>query len=182
VTPVRTGDPAPLLTLAEVKAHLRIDPQIADEDSLLQSYIAAVDVFLDGRSGYLGRCLQAQTWTITAPTLSDIRLPFCDATAAVITYLDELGVEQTLDDSYYIVGNDEASGYLRFVPETAAVALADREDAVSIAADFGPIVNLAAVKVAALIIVAAWYKGREGAEQLPPAAAAILDPIRWISL
>lgn len=53
--------PAPVVTLAQAKAHLRVDD--GDSDALITGMIAAATRGLDGPDGWLGRALGSQTLT-----------------------------------------------------------------------------------------------------------------------
>lgn len=52
---------APMLTLDETKAHLRVDHD--EEDELIEGMIAAAQAYLEGPFGVLGRTIMKQTWT-----------------------------------------------------------------------------------------------------------------------
>ena len=70
-----------VVTLAEMKAHLRVDGD--DEDLLIQSLTDAAVSWLDGWDGVLGRCIMPQTWRIDAADLvAGFRLP--DVSDAII--------------------------------------------------------------------------------------------------
>jgi uncharacterized phiE125 gp8 family phage protein len=91
------------VTLAEVKAHLRVDH--SDEDAGIASFIVAATQRFDGRDGLLGRCLITQTWKLTLDRFSAeiaIPLPPCQSIGA-ITYADSDGVIRTLSPSDYTV-------------------------------------------------------------------------------
>ena len=67
---VRITAPAvPVLSLDEVKEHLRIDgcgsPVDTTEDALLTMLVAIATSELDGANGWLGRALINQTWLLT---------------------------------------------------------------------------------------------------------------------
>ena len=49
------------LSLDLAKAQLRVDPSNGDDDLLIQSLIDTATAWLDGPSGWLGRCLMPQT-------------------------------------------------------------------------------------------------------------------------
>lgn len=65
---VRTVAPAaPLLTLDQARAHLRVDradgdAAETDDDALITSIVAAATAEIDGWDGWLGRALMTQTW------------------------------------------------------------------------------------------------------------------------
>jgi uncharacterized phiE125 gp8 family phage protein len=61
---VLTTPPAlELVTLDEVKAHLRMEG-IDDRDDTLQAHLDTAIAALDGYAGRLGRALAPQTWTL----------------------------------------------------------------------------------------------------------------------
>jgi uncharacterized phiE125 gp8 family phage protein len=94
-----------VLTLAEVKAHLRVDDD--DEDDLIAGLIATATAQLDGRDGLLGRALATQTWRLTLDAFPcEIGVPLPPLLAVdAITYLDADGAEQTLpEDQYQVIG------------------------------------------------------------------------------
>ena len=60
--PVRTAAPGePLLTVAAAKEHLRVEH--SDEDDLIEALCGAVEAYLDGFAGILGRALVTQSWS-----------------------------------------------------------------------------------------------------------------------
>jgi uncharacterized phiE125 gp8 family phage protein len=100
-----TPPTAELVTLTEVKAHLRMEG-ITDRDSTLQAHLDAAIAELDGYAGLLGRALATQTWTLYLdrfPAFScggpgnTIRLPLPPLiSVSSVKYVDGDGVEQTL--------------------------------------------------------------------------------------
>lgn len=101
--------PPPVVTLDEVKAHLKVDG--ADEDALIEGYVAAATGHIDGPDGWLGRSLGVQTLEARRDNLccgGAIRLPYPPVIEPVsISYLDAGGVEQMADlDDVEVMGAD----------------------------------------------------------------------------
>ena len=61
--------PAPIVTLEEAKAHLRVDH--ADEDALITAVVATATAWLDGPDGWLGRALGEQMLEVDFPADGD---------------------------------------------------------------------------------------------------------------
>ncbi len=103
LAPRRATPPAKTpVTLAEAKAHLRVEH--SESDTQITSMIEAAVSHLDGWQGLLGRCMIAQGWEIRLggwPCGRVIELPFPDCSATTVTYLDEAGTSQTLAGSGY---------------------------------------------------------------------------------
>ncbi len=178
LAPVRTADPPALLSLDEAKDHLRIDLAVTDDDQRIQALIVAAEAHLDGWSGWLGRCILVQAWTVTSCGFTFTRLPFPDVRSAEVTYLDPAGASQVLDPSAYRVANDVLGGYVEYLADTPLPALSARPDPVAIEARFSMAQGVEAVRVAALMLVDHWFHDRSGAQGLPPAVAALLAPLR----
>lgn len=105
-----------VVTLAEVKEHLRIDTN--DHDAVLRSYLRAARQLLDGVEGWLGRALAPQTYDLKLSGFPRcIRLPLPPLIEVIsITYLDSNGDSQTLSTSVYTVVNQ---GYdVSYIEET----------------------------------------------------------------
>ena len=94
-----------IVTLAEAKLHLRVEPDMTDEDTLIQTYLDAAEA---AAAQYLNRALYA----------SD-------------------------------VGTD-----------TAGLVMTNE------------------IKIAVLMMVASWYFGREGIEDMPKGSRVLLNPSR----
>ncbi len=188
------------LTVAEVKAHSRID--FSDDDDLLADLIAAATAHLDGAVGWLGRCLVEQTWDLKLDCfpLSGRRIDIPLApliSVGSISYIDENGATQTWASSNYTafgVGAHMGGGVVeayeksypatRNVPEAVTVTFTagyENDDSGSPSVNTVP----AAIKRALLIMVADLYEQREtfadGATSAVPVAAparALLAPYR----
>lgn len=180
IAPVRTAPPTvDLIDLRLVREHLRIDH--SGEDFMLTQLVNAAIDHLDGWRGILGRCISMQSWRSFASTLTDLRLPFPDVQAITsVKYLDAGEVEQTLSPPAYRFGNDDLGGYLVFDGDLLPSVVAVREDAVRVEASYGFATLPSPLQTAILMIVASWYEGREGASVIPPAAAALIAPLRRV--
>jgi uncharacterized phiE125 gp8 family phage protein len=191
--PRRTVAPAePLLSLAEVKAHVRVDHD--DEDDLISSLIAAATDHLDGRAGVLGRALVTQTWVQEwsgFPACRRIRLPLPDVQSVTISYIDADGAEQTFPASDYHLTHDARSG-LAILDDAASWPSADDQpDAVTVTmvAGFGDREAVpAAIRIAAMILVATWYASREAvvtgatASVTPISVDRLIQPYRLVGV
>lgn len=87
-----------VISLAEAKAHLRVDA--GDDDDLIEALVRAASSVLDPASGgWLGRALRPQTWELRLPGFpsGEIVLPIPPLIAiSSFKYDDSAGVEQTL--------------------------------------------------------------------------------------
>jgi len=96
------------VTLAEMKRALKIDDP--DNDTHLESLIAKVVSAIDGRDGYLGRCLLEQTWELRIAGFYEtsvcgrfeIPLPPLRSLTSIV-YLDSAVAEQAIATSVYDV-------------------------------------------------------------------------------
>lgn len=192
--PTLSSGPAALtfLTLAEAKAHCRIDH--SDDDALITSLVNAVESYLDGYSGILGRALINQTWVQSLCDFCDpTRLPVGIASSITsITYFDLSNVQQTLATSVYQLLTDDRGSYVSLKPLQLWPQLYDREDAVTITwvAGYGAAAaNVpAAIRAAALLILGNLYENREAvvldttAIPLPMGAQSLLAPFRRVGV
>lgn len=101
------------VSLDEVKAHLRLETM--DDDGLLVIYIAAARAWIDGKDGWLGRCLMTQTWELSLDTFprSEVRLPLAPVQSiASVKYDDADGTEQTIVAGDYYLDNTSDPSWL----------------------------------------------------------------------
>jgi len=186
LAPVRTVPPAQsLLTLADVKAHMRVDH--ADEDALISGYINAATARLDGLSGILGRALLTQTWTVEFPAFGKrLDIPLCPVQSATIQYYDSTNALQTLSSSVYAVLTDGLGPYVSLKYNQQWPQTYTRDDAVKITfvAGYGdtPASVPASIRIAMFLLVAHWYDNRsavsvdKAASEFPFAVSAQLAP------
>ena len=185
--PIRTVAPSgDLITLAEAKAHLRVDH--SDEDTYIPSLAMAAVSYLDGYSGRLGRALITQTWAQDYLAFSEVmRLPLGDLIAVTsVTYYDSANSQQTLATSVYAAASDGLGPYISRKPGQSWPSSYARQDAVRVTwtAGFGATAASvpAAIKHAALLLIAHWYANREAVNvgnitsELPLAYEALLAP------
>lgn len=175
-----TAPVAKVLSLDEAKEHLRVDHD--DENTLIEALIAAATAWLDGWSGVLGMCLEAQTWEMSLD-----RFPareFCIplgpvASIDAITYIDSEGSEQTLSLTEY-----ETAG-ARIRPVSGWPATSAKYDAVKVrfTAGNGTPEN---IKHVVRLLIAHWYENRESVgdkmEAVPMAVDMLIAPIRRVRL
>lgn len=195
IKPVRTSGPAALtfLTLAEAKAHCRVDD--ADSDALITSLISAVESYLDGYTGILGRALINQTWRVNLCDWPecDIRLPLSPvSTITSIKYYDTANAQQTISGANYSMHEDALSPYVKFISTYSTPTLYDRDDAIEVlfVAGYGATASdvPAAIRHAALMTIGHLYENRETvvidstAVKLPMAADALLAPFRRVGV
>jgi uncharacterized phiE125 gp8 family phage protein len=97
-----SGPPDVVVSLAEAKAHLRLEDSDADQDALIAAHIRAAQDQIDGASGWLGRALTSQQWRLSLDRFPScevitIPLPPCQSVDA-LTYVDTDGNEQAIGD------------------------------------------------------------------------------------
>lgn len=186
ITPPATA----ILSVAEVKQHLRVD--FDDDDAKIEALIAAAEAHFDGRGGILGRALVNQVWrleTVCWPAGSTI-LPMPDVSAATISYFDASNALQTLDASAYRIVERSLGSSLEWDGSFSAPGLYPRDDAVRIdmTCGYGPAASNVPRDIlhAAKMLIAAWYANPEatassGVQELPVPAgvSSILTKHRY---
>jgi uncharacterized phiE125 gp8 family phage protein len=181
------------VTLAEAKLHLRVDAN--DEDTLIQSLIAAATAHFDGWSGTLGRCLITQTWSVpfgSWPIDGLMQLPYPNISSPVLTYRDTANVTQTVSAGLVTLYSNHIGTTLRL---SDAFTYPDVFDdtatpiTVQFTAGYGAtgIDVPAPIRQAMLLLIGHLYANREaaisgGMAQLPLGIAALVAPYRRIGL
>jgi len=158
---VTTAPATEPLTLAEVKAHLRVDG--ADSDTLLTALIIAAR---ENAEKYLRRALITQTIQARYDSFSyDMYIPRPRlVSVSYVKYLDADGVEQTLDPSKYKV--DSYSEPARILPAYGLVWPVTRHEmnavTVEFIAGYGAAADVPqAIKQAMLLHVGHMFENRE---------------------
>lgn len=130
--------PAPLLTLHQIRIHLRtaVDAQeVHPDDDYVQGLVAAATSELDGMTGWLGRALMPQTWKLYLdgfPNFAlDLPLPSLISIESVDA-LDADGEYRSVDDTLYRVvpGSKYPFSAIRLKPGKSWPALPDWTDGV----------------------------------------------------
>lgn len=167
-----TAPTADLVTLAEMKQHLRVTHDA--EDDLIQAYINAAMAHLDGWRGLLGRAIMPQTWQQELPGWGRQRLALPDASDPEITAEDADGVPVTVDE--VDIGFDHRGWYVKAEGPSAEKIV------VSYSCEM-PDDKKDALKLAVMLIVGHWYANREAVgenkSELPLAFKSLIAPLRW---
>lgn len=151
-----------VLTLAEVKSHLRVES--SDEDGLISSLLASATERFDAQHGILGRALVTQTWQMTGSAFgSQWRLsPVPVQSIASVTYLDADEVSQTLATTSYRLVKDNQTATVHWLSDLPGVA--DHHEAITVqfVAGYGGAISVPdGIKQAILLLVGHWYEHRQ---------------------
>lgn len=198
-----TPPESPPVMRSEAKSHLRIDHDA--DDALIDLYLLAATAHIDGKDGWLQRCLKPQTWELTYdefPSDSEgIEIPLPPLISVTsFKYVDEDGVEQTIDSADYVVDVASEPGWLVPVFDYTYPAILETINAVRIRFVAGyedptpasgesegeTASNVPApIKAAILMMVADMYDHRESvsadsisAIPVPATVKALLQPFR----
>lgn len=186
------------VTLAEAKAHLRVDHD--DEDALISSLITAARQHMDGPTGILGRAIVSQSYTLTfhyddMPSGSAcVWLPLNTASSLTsIAYYDGsnslVTLTSTVLDSFDFVS---ASTWAYVQPKGDLVwpDVYDRADAMTITyvAGYGAASDVPQpIKQAMLLLIGHLYENREAVtatelSEVPLAVRYLLTPYRQVGI
>jgi uncharacterized phiE125 gp8 family phage protein len=176
-----------VLTVADAKLHLRVD--FNDDDALIGSYIATAIQNIDGRDGWLGRALVAQTWELRLPDFggSVIPIPLPPLIEIEsIKYYDAADVLQTLSTDVYEVTGVGGFGKARVVLKSGKAwpGLAKRSENVVVRFTAGYASVPAPILTAIKRQVGSMYENREAivvnasVAKLPGGVEAMLMPYR----
>jgi uncharacterized phiE125 gp8 family phage protein len=104
----------PIVSLAEMKAHLRVDH--TDDDTLIVAYTAAAENRVDGPTSITGRCFRVWRLRLNLPGFGvRMHLPFPPLVSVdAVRYLDNNGDEQEFAeaDHWRVIGERHAQGGL----------------------------------------------------------------------
>jgi uncharacterized phiE125 gp8 family phage protein len=186
------------VTLAEAKAHLRVDHD--DEDALISSLITAARQHMDGRAGVLGRAIIDQTHTLTfhyddMPTGSErVWLPVNTASSLTsVAYYDGsnslVTLTSTVLDTYDFVAS-EWWAYVQPKGDLIWPDVYDRADAMTITyvAGFGGADDVPQpIKQAMLLLIGHLYENREAAAattiaEVPMGVRYLINPYRHVGV
>lgn len=123
-----------VVTVAEMKAHLRIDSD--DEDTLIGDYITAATDMVDAEFGEIGKALITQTWALVLPAFpasGRFDLPVSPVQSITsVTYYDGDNAGQTLTASAYRLTALPDRARVDLVNGYSWPATYDRADAVTV--------------------------------------------------
>lgn len=187
--PVRTTPPAETpVTLAEVKAHCRVDGD--DSNAVLTALLNAAVDHLDGWSGILGRCLVTQTWRQDFDGFARLlRLPLGPvASITSVTWRNAAGQIATVSSDNYARKADALGDYVRFKDGFVFPSDLNQVSAVSVTyvAGVAPADVPASIKAAIMLLAGNWFENREAvvigtiSSELPMAVNALLAPHRRV--
>jgi len=192
-----TGPTSEPVSVDDAKEFLRVDG--GDDDALIGSLITAARQHIDGRDGWLGRCLITQTWDLflerfpgfglwgyyaNLPPVAGygnyryemqdiiVSLPPLQSVTS-ITYTDTAGAPQTLNSSTYVVDATSQPG--RIMPAVGQTWPATRPQVNAAVVRFVAGYGVAdavpePIRMAIKAMVAHWYENREP-------AGALLSPL-----
>ena len=177
------------LSLAEAKAHLRLDT--TDEDDLVTALIVAARQLIERETR---RALITQTWRVIFdawPDPNTIRIPlapFISVTAVRI--FDVANTPSVLNPASYFVDAQPGAARLYFTiaPPNPGRVIAGIE--LDVVAGYGPAAaNVPELlRLAIRMLVARWFEARgdaaadTGASRIPPVIEALLAPFRVMRL
>jgi len=183
-----TGPVEEPVTLAEAKAHLRVD--ITDDDALITSLITAAREYCEG---FQNRAYITQIWKLTLDDFPNmpIKIPKPPLQSVdKIEIKDEDGNITVWDPSNYVVDTDSEPGRVLLAPDGLwpSVTLYPANGIqITFTAGYGDASAVPQrVKQAILLLVAWWYEQRETVvvgsvvNQAPFAVNALLWPERVV--
>lgn len=177
------------ITLEDARLHLRVTPDddsppAHPDDTLIMALVSAAREYCER---YLMRALAPQTVEVVFDGFpaTEIPLPFSPIDSIVsVTYVDEDGVEQVMDDSLYVLDNDQEPGWLLPLIGTTWPGTLGAINTVRVRYDCGYTVLPASIRAAMLLLVGNWYENREAViigtiqNNLSFAVEALLLPYR----
>lgn len=177
------------VTLAEAKAHLRIDGTA--EDAFISSLIVTSRLHIEAALG-LALITQSWAWTIDAwPKHASVELPMRPVQSIESVKIKAAGgAIMTLEDWRYVLDGSSALSRLlptatRF-PEPGAIAQGIE---IRFTAGFGAAASAtpAAIRQALLLLIAHWFENREPMstdtpKRIPDTVSELLAPYRVVRL
>jgi len=179
-----SGPSSPLLTMAEVRDHLRLDVD-ADDPLVSSLLIAATDWFERATD----RSLSAKTWRLDLPSFcgSRIELPYPPLVSVThVKAYDAANVLQTVNASNYEVVTNTVPGAVQLTTTGQWPATYVRNDAVQVTYVAGyatPAAVPQLCKQCVLMLIGAWHENREATTaaelgEVPFGVQAIVQSVR----
>lgn len=172
--------PAPLITLDEAKAQLRVTTD--NEDQLIDGYVMAASAYIDGPFGILKRAVGLQTLEVRSHVFSAIdRLPSGPVVSIDhVKYVDALGAEQTFAADYYGLDGDR----LLLTHGNRWPSLRGDPGGVRVQYQAGFAEVPMPIKQAAMLLVGQWFRNRMAVNvgnivnEMPNGVKALLAPYK----
>lgn len=155
------------VSLTEAKSYLNISD--TSWDTKLTSLIAAATSYLDGPSGYLGRCIYTQTWELHLDDFSDaIRIPLGPvASVSSVKYYDTDSVLQTVSSANYQTDLISSDAWIVPISTFDWPDVAEGINNVVIQFVAGSATPPEAIKHPMLMLIAQWFDTPESASEKP---------------
>lgn len=162
--------PAAIVSTADAKKHLGVTTSA--DDTYIDSLIATATAWLDGKDGWLGRALGAQTWDYVLDAFpcgsakyGGIRVPLPPLVSVTsVKYLDPTTeLEVTVAAGDYTVDTYNEPGWI--IPDASWPTPLDTVNAVRVRFIAGYATIPAPIKHAILLTIGGWYKTMFGANQ-----------------
>lgn len=168
-----------VVTVAEMKSHLRIDSD--DEDTIIGDYITAATDMVDAEFGEIGQALITQTWSLVLPMFPGsgrFDLPVSPVQSITsVTYYDGDNAEQTLTASAYRLTALQDRARVDLVNGYSWPATYDRADAVTVTyvAGYGDASTdiPEGIRQAVRMLAAHFYENREAVTEAKLAEAPL---------
>ena len=190
-----TAPDSPIVELVDLKKHLRVEHD--EENDLILALEKAAVQHIDGRDGWLGRCVAQQSWELRLadfPACGSIRLPLPPLVSVEsVQYYDSNNALQTLATTVYEVAGARGAnpGAVVLKDGQSWPVTYDKSEAVLINFTAGFAVNNspadgdipAPIVIAIKLLVGHWYANREPVaagnfKELPFTVDALLAPYR----
>ena len=170
-----------MITLDEVRLHLRLDSDYFDEDTLLEGLISASMSSIEYQTE---RAINSRTETLILDNwLAVIELPWWPVqTVDSVRYTDPDSVEQSITD--YILDNRWYPAKLKPAPGTNWPAVLAEERVITIEATVGMTELPSDLKQAALLMIGHFYENREAVASgpaphtMPMAVQYLIEPYK----
>jgi uncharacterized phiE125 gp8 family phage protein len=186
---LKTAPSTTPITLAEAKAHLRVDH--TDEDTLIQTLLDAAVSHFDGYTGILGRCMISQVWELyyDAFPSGDMQVPLGNIISIdTVEYVDPATeIYTTWADTNYEVDEKSVEGWIVPIDTWPTAMETTNAVRVTFTAGFGSAAASvpAAIRAALLLMIGHLYKNREAITdaamaELPMGVRALIDPFRRV--
>jgi uncharacterized phiE125 gp8 family phage protein len=182
--------PLPIVTIAEIKKHVRAE-YFTHDDDYLESCVAAATDHIDGANGWVGRAFGTQTWDYVIDAFpcvegGGIRLPLPPMQS--VTYVKYISPDTGLevDATGYTVDAYSDPGWV--MPSTNGwPSPMTAINAVRVRFVAGYLITPPSVKQAIKLLAGHYYENRESVvldsrpSELPQAVESILDKFRNFS-